>query len=392
MDTEANMSISYDPSSPDFPFTIGIEEEYQVVDPETRELRSYITQILDRGSMVLREQIKPEMHQSIVEVGTRPCRTVQEARDEVVRLRSTIASLAAVHGLKIAAAGTHPISSWMNQEITPFERYKGVVEEMQQLALQLLIFGMHVHVGMPNNDVAIELMNVVRYILPHLLALSSSSPFWMGRNTGFTSYRSAIFSNFPRTGIPPTFVSRAEFENYVNLLISTNCIDNGKKIWWDLRPHPSFGTLEFRVCDIATKVDECLALAATMQAFIVKFHRMFEHNTTFRVYRRALIMENKWRAQRWGLNGKLIDFGKRQEVEAKALVHEMVELVDDVVDELGSRKEVEYLLTMCEQGSSADRQVAIYQQTNDLKDVVDNIIAETMEGVPLVPADALGQH
>lgn len=374
----------YDPMSPDFPFTIGIEEEYQVVDPETRELRSYITQILDRGQTILREQIKPEMHQSIVEVGTNPCRTVGEARAEVLKLRGTIASLAAVHNLKIVAAGTHPISSWMNQEITPFERYKGVVEEMQQLALQLLIFGMHVHVGMPNDEVAIELMNVARYILPHLLALSSSSPFWMGRNTGFKSYRASIFSNFPRTGIPPSFHSASEFQNYINLLISTRSIDNGKKIWWDLRPHPVFGTLEFRVCDIATKVDECIALAAIMQAFIVKFYRMFEQNTTFRVYRRALINENKWRAQRYGLDGKLIDFGKRTEVEAKALVHEMVAFVDDVVDELGSRKDVEYLLTMCEQGSSADRQLRVFKDTNDLKAVVDNLIAETMESVPVV--------
>ena len=243
----------YDPMSADFPFTIGIEEEYQVVDPETRELRSYITQILERGQMILREQIKPEMHQSIVEVGTRPCRTVAEARAEVTRLRGTIAALADKHGLKILAAGTHPISSWMNQEITPFERYKGVVDEMQDLALQLLIFGMHVHVGMPNNDVAIDLMNVARYILPHMLALSTSSPFWMGRNTGFKSYRSAVFSNFPRTGIPPSFVSRAEFDGYINLLISTGSIDNGKKIWWDMRPHPQFGTLEFRVCDICRR-------------------------------------------------------------------------------------------------------------------------------------------
>ncbi len=373
---------AYDPMSPDFPFTIGIEEEYQVVDPQTRELRSYITQILERGQMILREQIKPEMHQSIVEVGTHPCRNVTEARAEVVRLRSTIAGLAARHGLKIIAAGSHPISSWMSQEITPFERYKGVVEEMQQLALQLLIFGMHVHVGMPNNEVAIELMNVARYILPHLLAISSSSPFWMGRNTGFKSYRASIFSNFPRTGIPPTFTSRAEFDNYINLLIKTNSIDNGKKIWWDLRPHPSFGTLEFRVCDMATRVDECIALAAIMQAFIVKFYRMFEHNTTFRIYRRALITENKWRAQRYGISGKLIDFGKRAEVDAKGLVYEMVQFVDDVVDELGSRKDVEYLLKIAEYGSSADRQLAIYNETNDLHAVVDNLIAETMEGVP----------
>ncbi len=375
---------SFDPHSPNFPFTIGIEEEYQVIDPETRELRSYITQILERGQMILQEQIKPEMHQSIVEVGTQPCRTVQEARAEVVRLRGTIAALANANGLRIAAAGTHPISSWMNQEITPFERYKGVVDEMQDLARQLLIFGMHVHVGMPNNQISIELMNVVRYFLPHLLALSTSSPFWMGRKTGFKSYRAAVFSNFPRTGIPPSFNSYGEYERYIELLVSTGSIDNPKKIWWDMRPHPVFHTLEYRVCDIATRVDECIALTAMMQALIVKVYKMFEDNTTFRVYRRALIMENKWRAQRWGIDNTLIDFGKRHEVEAKALMHELVAFVDDVVDELGSRQDVEYVLTMLENGTSADRQIAIFEQTNDLRAVVDNLIAETMEGVPVV--------
>ncbi len=374
---------SYNPAAPDFPFTIGIEEEYQVVDPHTRELRSYITQILDRGRMILREQIKPELHQSMVEVGTQPCRTVHEARAEVVRLRSTIAGLARQHGLTIISAGTHPISSWMSQEITPFERYKGVVEEMQQLALQLLIFGMHVHVGMPDDEVAIELMNVARYFLPHILALSTSSPFWMGRNTGFKSYRSALFSNFPRTGIPPSFHSAAEFQNYVQLLIRTNCIDDAKKIYWDLRPHPYFGTLEFRICDAATRVDECIALAALMQALAVKLHLMFSENTTFRVYRRAVIMENKWRAQRWGLEGKLIDFGKRAEVEAKALMHELVAFVDEVLDELGSRHDVEYLLKVADGGSSADRQLAVFRETNDLRAVVDNLVNETLEGVPV---------
>ncbi len=376
--------ISYNPMSPDFPFTIGIEEEYQVVDPQTRELRSYITQILDRGRLILREQIKPELHQSVIEVGTVPCRNVREARAEVVRLRGTIAGLAAAHDLRIIAAGTHPISSWMSQEITPFERYKGVVEEMQQLALQLLIFGMHVHVGMPSNDTAVELMNVSRYFLPHVLALSTSSPFWMGRNTGFKSYRSAIFSNFPRTGIPPSFSSASEFQNYINLLIKTGCIDDGKKIYWDMRPHPVFGTLEYRVCDAPTRVDETIAIAALCQAIVVKLHQMFADNTTFRVYRRAVITENKWRAQRWGIGGKLIDFGKRQEVEAKALMYELVQFVDDVVDQLDSRHEVEYILKIVEGGTSADRQLAIFGQTNNLHDVVDNLIAETLEGVPVV--------
>jgi len=375
---------AYDPKSPDFPFTLGIEEEYQIIDPETRELRSYITQILDRGRMILREQIKPEMHQSIIEVGTNPVRTVQEARDEVLRLRGTIAALAAENGLKIAAAGTHPFSSWMKQEITPFDRYKGVVDEMQDLALQLLIFGMHVHVGMPSNETAIEIMSVARYFLPHLLALSTSSPFWMGRNTGFKSYRSAIFSNFPRSGIPPSFSSYAEYANYISLLVKTKSIDNPKKIWWDMRPHPIFGTLEYRVCDIVTRVDECIAIAALKQAIIVRIYSMFEENTTFRVYRRALISENKWRAQRWGLDGKLIDFGKRDEVDAKALMHELVAFVDPVLDILGSRHEVESVLSILDRGTSADRQLAVYNQTNDLKAVVDNLIAETYEGVPVV--------
>jgi Uncharacterized conserved protein len=242
---------------------------------------------------------------------------------------------------------------------------------------------MHVHVGMPDDEVAIELMNVARYFLPHILALSTSSPFWMGRNTGFKSYRSALFANFPRTGIPPSFHSAAEFHNYVNLLIRTNCIDDAKKIYWDLRPHPYFGTLEFRICDAATRVDECIALAALMQALIVKLHRMFSENTTFRVYRRAVIMENKWRAQRWGLDGKLIDFGKRAEVDARALMHELVAFVDEVLDELGSRQEVEYLLKIAEGGSSADRQLAVFRETNDLNAVVDNLIVETLEGVPV---------
>ena len=272
----------------------------------------------------------------------------------------------------------------MQQEITDMDRYKGVVEEMQDLALQLLIFGMHVHIGMPSSDRTIELMNVARYFLPHLLALSTSSPFWMGRNTGFKSYRAAVFSNFPRTGIPPSFGSASEFDAYINLLIKTGSIDNGKKIWWDMRPHPVFGTLEYRVCDIATRVEECLALAAMMQAIIVKLHHMFEENTTFRVYRRAIIMENKWRAQRYGISGKLIDFGKRTEVDATAIMHELVAFVDDVVDQLGSRKEVEYILTICENGTSADRQLAIFHETNDLKAVVDNLIRETMEGVPII--------
>lgn len=373
----------FDPYSPDFPFTIGIEEEYQIIDPVTRELRSYITQFLEKGKIILREQMKPEMMQSVVEVGTNVCRTVDEARAEIVRLRGAIGSLAANQGMTIAAAGTHPFSSWMTQEIYPHERYYGVVNEMQDAARQLLIFGMHVHVGMPDLELGIQIQNVARYFLPHLLLLSTSSPFWMGRNTGFKSYRSIIFSNFPRTGIPDEFNSLSEFQSYIDLLVKTGCIDNGKKIWWDIRPHPLFGTIEVRVCDLCTKVDETMAIAALIQAIFVKIYKLFTSNMTFRLYRRALINENKWRAIRYGLDGELIDFGKQQSIAARDLLPELLEFVDDVVDDLGSRTAVEYVYRMLEEGTSADRQLATYERTNNFKDVVDQLVRETLEGVPV---------
>ncbi len=373
----------YDPHSPNFPFTLGIEEEYQIIDPETRELRSYITQILEQGRLVLHEQLKPEMMQSVVEVGTHVCRTAEEARAEIIRLRGAIASLAANQGLTIAAAGTHPFSSWQTQEIYPHERYYGVVNEMQDAARQLLIFGMHVHVGMPDLELGIQIQNVARYFLPHLLALSTSSPFWMGRKTGFKSYRSIIFSNFPRTGIPGRYSSINEFNSYVELLIKTGCIDNGKKIWWDIRPHPVFGTIEVRICDLCTRVEETIAIAALVQAIFVKLYRLFTCNMTFQVYQRALLNENKWRAVRYGLDGELIDFGKQQSIAARELMEELVEFVDDVVDDLGSRKAVDYVHRILQEGTSADRQLATYERTGDLKAVVDQLVQETLEGVPV---------
>lgn len=386
----------FDPLSPNFPFTLGVEEEYQIIDPQTRELRSFITQFMemDKGKMILREQMKPEMMQSVVEVGTNVCRNVDEVRAEIVRLRGAIASLAANQGLTIAAAGTHPFSSWHEQEIYPHERYYGVVNEMQDAARRLLIFGMHAHVGMPNMDLAIQIQNVIRYFLPHILALSTSSPFWMSRNTGFKSYRSIIFSNFPRTGIPGEFQSFNEFESYIDLLIKTGCIDNGKKIWWDLRPHPYFNTLEVRICDLCTRVDEAVTVAALVQAVMVKVYKLFTDNMTFRIYNRMLINENKWRAMRYGIDGQLIDFGKQQSFSARQLIHELVDFVDDVVDDLGSRDAVAYALKILETGTSADRQLATYERTGDFKAVVDQVVAETLEGVPVDPSlttiDSLG--
>ncbi len=362
-------------------FTIGIEEEFQIIDPDSRELRSRVNEMLEEGRMILGEQIKTEMHQSMVEVGTGICKDVKEARTDVVKLRRTIAELAHKKGLAIVAASTHPISHWADQQITEHERYFQLIEELQQTARALLIFGMHVHVGMADREAAIAVMNAARYMLSHVYALSCSSPFWIGRNTGMKSYRYEVFKQFPRTGIPDYFNSVSEFDNYVNLLIKTGCIDNGKKIWWDVRPHPFFPTLEFRVCDIPSRVDETIAIAALFQAITAKLYKLYRQNMGFRLYRRALIEENKWRAARYGLDGKLIDFGKREEVDTRALIHELMEFVDDVVDELGSREEIGYVYKILETGTSADRQLKVYQETGDLRAVVDLLMKETLEGV-----------
>lgn len=361
--------------------TLGLEEEYQIIDPETRELKSYISEILGDDRVTIRE-LKPEMHQSIVEVGTQVCRTPAQLREELVRLRRIVIDKTAESGLRIAAAGSHPFSSWLAQDITPLDRYAGVREDLQEVAQQTLVFGMHVHVGIEDREFMIDTMNVVRYFLPHLLCLSTSSPFWMGRNTGLKSYRSIIWNNFPRTGIPRTFESWSEYQQLVDTMVRTGSMEEGSKIWWDLRPHWKYPTLEFRVCDICTRVDEAICLAALFQAIVAKLWKLRRDNLTFRSYPLDLIQENKWRAVRYGLDGKLIDFGKQQEIPARDLIREIVEwFVDDVLDDLGSRREVEYALTILEEGTSADRQVAVFERTGDLKAVVDHLIAETSDGV-----------
>jgi glutamate---cysteine ligase / carboxylate-amine ligase len=361
--------------------TIGIEEEYQIVDPQTRELRSYITEILKEESVVLGE-VKPELHQSMVEVGTKVCHTPAEARAELVRLRKLVMDLAAKKNLKVAAAGSHPFSSWMEQEITPLERYLGVREDLQDLAQRLLIFGTHVHVAIENRDFLIDAMNAARYMLPHMLCLSTSSPFWLGRKTGLKSYRSIVFRGFPRTGIPPTIASWGEFEDTITTLVETGSIPNASKIWWDIRPSWSYPTLEMRICDVCTRVDEAVCIAALFQAVIAKLWKLRRDNLSWRQYSAAFIEENKWRACRYGLDGKLVDFGVSREMPARKLIEELVGwFVDDVVDELGSRKEVEYALTILKNGTSADRQLATFERTGDLKAVVDQLIVETEEGV-----------
>lgn len=362
--------------------SIGIEEEYQTIDPETRDLRSHIqTEILPKAKRKIAEKVKPEMHQAVVEVGSKVCRDIKEAREDMLGLRREMISLASEHGLLLGSASTHPFADWKTQEIYPDERYHRVVEDMQLIARANLVFGLHVHVGIEDRNTAIHIMNSMRYFLPHILALSSNSPFWLGMETGFKSYRSKVFERFPRTGIPDVFANWADYETFVNLLVKTNCIDNGKKIWWDIRPHPFFETIEIRVCDIPMRLDETLAITALIQATAAMLWKLHASNKSYRIYGRALISENKFRASRYGMEGKLIDFGKEEEVPLVKLMHEYLHLIDDVVDELGSRDEIEYIHEMLKMGTGADRQLKIYRETGDLKKVVDYIVEETRVGI-----------
>src|SRR5437588_481555 len=368
-------------SAKDHVFTLGIEEEFAIVDPVTRELRSHIHEILEDGKFTLKEQIKPEMHQSVVELGTDVCRDIDDARNHVPELRSRLAALAARSQLKIASVGTHPFSHWRDQLITQAERYQEIVRDMQLLARANLIFGLHVHVGIPDREMAIHVMNQARYFLPHIYALSVNSPFWVGHDTGLKGYRLKVFERFPRTGIPDSFESLSEYEDYCKLLVKTGCIDNAKKIWWDIRLHPFFDTLEVRVCDAQTRVDDTLAIAALIQAVISKLFKLLRQNTTFRIYRRRLLDENRWRAARYGIDGKLIDFGKETEVEERSLLNELLEFVASEVDEFGTKREMAHVERIMHEGTGADRQLAVWRRTQDIKAVVDQIVAETYEGL-----------
>jgi carboxylate-amine ligase len=360
-------------------FTLGIEEEFQIIDPETRELRSHIQQILGEGKVTLKEQIKPEMHQSVVELGTDICSSVHDARDQVIRLRSELATMAGRSGLKIASAGTHPFSHWFDQDITEGERYAEIVKDMQQVARANLIFGLHVHVGIPDRNVAIHVMNQARYFLPHLYAISTSSPFWVGRNTGLKGYRLKVFERFPRTGMPDAFESLSEYEDFLKLLIKTGCVDNAKKIWWDIRLHPFFDTLEIRVCDAQSRVDDTMALAALIQAIVAKLHKLQHNNMTFRIYRRRLIDENRWRASRYGIDGRMIDFGREAEVDTRELLNELLDFVSTEVDELGSTGEMAHVEKILREGTGADRQLIAWGREHNMHDVVDLICDETYE-------------
>jgi len=341
-------------------FTLGIEEEYMVLDQQTLEVKSHEQKIVTEGQKVIRDKVKAEMHQAVVEVGTDICKDIHEARKDVSTLRKTIAKIAGDLGLDIGASGTHPFSDWERQLITEHVRYNEIVNELQEAARSNLIFGLHVHVGMESREMANHIANSTRYFLPHVYALSTNSPFWEGRVTGYKSYRTKVFDKFPRTGIPEYFESIEAYDNFVKLLVKTNCIDNAKKIWWDLRVHPFFNTVEFRICDVPMTIDETMCIAALFQAICVKIYKLRSQNMNYIQYSRALINENKWRASRYGIDGHLIDFGKEEEVNTRALIYELLNFVDDVVDPLGSREDCHYAEHMLKTGTGADRQLKVY--------------------------------
>jgi carboxylate-amine ligase len=362
-------------------FTIGIEEEYMVLDPENRELKSHEQKIVQEGQKIIKDKVKAEMHQAVVEVGTDICRNIDEAFMDVATLRKTISKIAGELGLLMGASGTHPFSHWESQLITDHARYSEIVKELQEAARSNLIFGLHVHVGMESREMAIHIANSARYFLPHVFALSTNSPFWEGRQTGYKSFRTKIFDKFPRTGIPDFFESIESYENYVKLLVKTNCIDNAKKIWWDLRVHPFFNTVEFRICDIPMTVQETITIAALFQGICAKLYKLRSQNLNFIIYQRALINENKWRASRYGIEGSMIDFGKEKEVNTRVLIYELLDFIDDVAGPLGIKSTIANVHNILETGTGADRQLKVFEETQNLRSVVDYISSQFLEGI-----------
>jgi carboxylate-amine ligase len=360
---------------------IGIEEEYQIIDPATRELRSYVQQLLERGQAVLPDQIRPEFLQSQVEAGTHICDDIKQARRELVRIRRSIWELAEREGLWVAAAGTHPFSSWAHQEVSPYGRYPELGRFLQDVGRRLLVFGLHVHIGIEDHALCIEVMNQMRSFRPLLLCLSTSSPFWHGRDTGLKSYRSVVFQNLPRTGIPQRFGSYADYRRYVDTLLKTGSIAEPTYIWWDVRPSEKFPTLEVRIPDMCTRVEEALCLVALVQAISAKLVRLRLAHRTGPIHRKNLLDENKWRAVRYGIEGKLIDIDRAREVPVPDLVERLLVWLSDTIDALDSRAEIEYVHTILSQGTSADRQLAVYRQAGSFQAVVDHVVAETQEGL-----------
>ena len=371
-------------------FTVGIEEEYHLVDRRTRDLVAEAPAALMAACEAkLGKQVSPEFLRSQIEIGTRPCGTIPEAHAELVRLRGTIAAEAARHGLAPIAASTHPFARAAQQLHTDKDRYHALATDLAGVGRRLVVCGMHVHVGIEDDELRIDIVNQARYFLPHLLVLATSSPFWEGEDTGLKSWRLAIFRELPRTGLPGRFGSFDEYRSTVDVLVKAKVIDDASKIWWDLRPSARFQTIELRVTDVCTRVEDALTVAALFQCLCRMLFRLRRNNQSWRTYPVFLLEENRWRAQRYGVGGTLFDFGKGELVPIAALMEEVLDLIREDAAALGCEAHVARARAIVTGGTSADRQVACFQDTirdgasrdNALKAVVDHLISETCEGL-----------
>jgi len=371
-------------------FTLGVEEEYLLVDKETRAL------VIDPPDTLMAEavekcgsQVTPELLRSQVEVGTKVCNNIQEVHEDLARLRRGIIEVANNHGIAPIAASTHPFSSWTDQKHTEKDRYDQLTNEMQGAARRLVICGMHVHVGIDDDELRIDLMNQMSYFLPHLLALSCSSPFWLGRDTGLKSYRLTIFDALPRTGIPERFASWAEYERHVEIMRHAGLIEDSTRIWWDLRPSGRYPTLETRIMDVCTRLDDTIALASLLACIMRMLYRLRTRNQRWRLYTPMLIKENRWRAMRYSFDEGLIDLAKGRVVPFADLMEELCSLIAEDARALGCEKEINGIHDILTRGTSAHRQLKDYElerasgaSTEDsLKSVVDTLIQDTAEGL-----------
>lgn len=371
-------------------FTIGIEEEYLVVDRETRNLfEKPPKEMWDALSEVVGPQVTTEFLQAQIEVGTKVCSKVSDAREDLARLRSDLSKVVSEYGAAIIASSTHPFANWASQQTTEDPRYMRLRADFQQVARQLVICGMHVHVGIEDEHLRIDLMNQVKYFLPHLLALSSSSPFWDGTLTGLHAYRLVIFQNMPRTGIPEEFDSWAEYRRYVDILVEANLIEDASKLWWDIRPSSRYPTLEMRISDVCTRLDDAMTVAAIYQCLLGYLYRLRRNNQRWRTYAPGIIEENVWRAQRYGTKGSLVDFGKGALVEFADLVEELIELLAQDAIEFDVRDEIRHAREIVANGTSSQRQMSAYEtaiadgaeEHEALQAVVDELIVDTLYGI-----------
>ncbi len=371
------------------PLTVGIEEEYMLVDLETRDLAAAPAPMLGECEERLAGQITAEFFQSQIEVETPICRSVGEARASLALLRGTVAELARRYKLAPIAASTHPFATWREQKLTEKRRYRVIADDMQGIGRRMIVSGIHVHVGVDDDDLRIDLMNQLSYFVPHLLCLSTSSPFWEGEKTGLMSYRVSVFDTLPRSGLPDAFVSYAEYERMVEQLVRAGVCQDATHLWWDIRPSARFPTLEVRVTDVCTRLDDAATVAALCQCLIRRLYRLRRDNQRWRTYPRVLIHENKWRAQRYGTEGKLIDFGKSEAVPYAELLDELIEFVREDAESLGCLAEVEHAREIVERGTSAHQQLAVWRKAiakgadphEAMSRVVDFLIAETVAGL-----------